>query len=94
MPEARQEALVLGIDIVNLVEKGVRMRPPDGIVYSTDPWSRLAEDGHTYVTKGPAAGSCRRVTLSQTQAARIPKSHTGRDDRRSRAAKNASMRIP
>jgi hypothetical protein len=42
--------------VLDLVEEGVPVVAPPGMVYSTAPRSRRAEDGHAYVTKGPDIG--------------------------------------
>lgn len=41
------------MDVVELVEEGEEVTPPDGIVYSQHPRRSLAHDGRTYFVKGP-----------------------------------------
>lgn len=46
----------LVLPVIPLLEAGEPIVPPPGIVYSTGPRSRVGQDGHTYVTKGPDVG--------------------------------------
>ncbi|HXN18454.1 MAG TPA: HipA family kinase [Candidatus Binatus sp.] len=39
--------------VVDLIEEGEEVTPPQGVVYSTHPRRTLAQDGHVYFVKGP-----------------------------------------
>lgn len=45
--------LIAQTTYLELVDRGIPVTPPKGLVYSSAPRSSLGKDGHEYITKGP-----------------------------------------
>jgi hypothetical protein len=78
-----QRDLLPPLSIVQLVDAGVPIVAPPGIVYSTAPRSRRGADGHLYVTKGIDVGTLAAETLgyclAQPLGIRVPEFALGED---------------